>query len=205
MHAWLQIVLAHAGPVLLASALVLSLPGVARRPWRWLAPLVCAAGLSVRWGDFSPVEWFRGVAGDLSIVTILLLSCRVWRRLSGRDLLPAKEQGEVVRFAALAGAVLYPSALGLGTWDAYRLGYAPLVTLLPALLALAVWARLAGRRSAIVVPVVILAWCSSLLESTNLWDYLVDPFVAVYGLGWSVAAVFRGRGSRVRPSGPAAS
>ena len=63
----------------------------------------------------------------------------------------------------------------------------------------------AGRRSAFFVPVVLLAWCFGLMESTNLWDYLVDPFVAVYGLGWSVAELFRGRGRQVQPSVPAAS
>jgi hypothetical protein len=59
------------------------------------------------------------------------------------------------------------------------------------LLVLAAWGRWRGYRAAAFVPIIVLAWCAGLLESTNLWDYLLDPLVAIYGVGWLATALVR--------------
>jgi len=83
----------------------------------------------------------------------------------------------------LAAAVLYPMALGIGLFDPYRLGYGSswfLGFLL--LLALAAWFwRLYWV--ALSLALAVLAWGIGWYESANLWDYLLDPLLAVYALG----------------------
>ena len=70
-------------------------------------------------------------------------------------------------------------ALGLGSFDPYRLGFEPSGLLL----ALFFVAVLAWLRQFYVVLLAILMAVSShtlaLMESSNLWDYLFDPWLVV--------------------------
>jgi TctA family transporter len=83
----------------------------------------------------------------------------------------------------IAALALYPLALGIGAKDPYRLGYGDPWFLL-VLLAIAL-AAISRRLPvvALVVPLAVLAWGVGWYESTNLWDYLLDPLVAIYGVG----------------------
>jgi len=82
----------------------------------------------------------------------------------------------------LAAAVLYPMALGLGLFDPYRLGYGSSWFLgILLLLSLAAWFwRL--YLAALSVALAVLAWSVGWYESANLWDYLLDPLLAVFAL-----------------------
>ena len=126
--------------------------------------------------------------GDFSITTILLLGISTWHGVSAREALEHKDRAALFACTTAAGLFLYPLTLGAGTWDPYELGYRPLA-LLAVLIVLAVVGRLRGYRAAAFVPIIILAWWAGLLESTNLWDYLLDPLVAIYGLVWLVTAL----------------
>ncbi len=189
-HPLPPLLLAHAWPALLASAILLRLAGKRLHAWRWLVPVACAAALSVRFGDLSLAEYLRGLTGDLSITSLLLLGALVWEFLTGRQLIPVRDRRGVLACIGLAGLALYPMTLGLGAFDPYELGYRPLA-LLAALLALAVCGHLRGNRAAILIPIVVLAWSAGAMESTNLWDYLVDPFLFIYALGWLTTAAIR--------------
>ena len=98
--------------------------------------------------------------------------------------IPNNEQIGVMAAVAAAALFLYPLALGWGDFDAYRPGwgswgmqfgllalcaacYAKGLLLLPALVALA-----------------LLAWSMGLMESGNLWDYLMDPWLSIFALGF---------------------
>ena len=105
-------------------------------------------------------------------------------------MLGCKDHAAIFACTSLAGLVLYPLTLGIGGWDPYELGYRPLA-MLGILLVLAAWGRWRGYRAAAFVPIIVLAWCAGLLESTNLWDYLLDPLVAIYGVGWLATALVR--------------
>ncbi len=84
---------------------------------------------------------------------------------------------------ALSAILFYPMALGLGTYDPYRLGYGNHWFLgALAIVAIATYMRQLWLPAA-VVPMAVLAWTVGWYESTNLWDYLLDPFIAVYAIG----------------------
>jgi hypothetical protein len=77
---------------------------------------------------------------------------------------------------------LYPFALGVGTGDPYRLGYAnPWFVGLALLLALAAWLRRLQLVS-LCLAAAALAYALGGHESNNLWDYLLDPLVSLWGL-----------------------
>ena len=86
------------------------------------------------------------------------------------------------RLVATGGFFLYPMVLGLGPFDPYMLGFAPtgLLAVLALIAGLAWWRRYHVCLGAIVFSV--LAYRLNLLESSNLWDYLLDPWLVLYAI-----------------------
>jgi hypothetical protein len=163
------------------------------RPRRAIALAAVAGLLLVPIGSLSAVEYVRGLTGDLSVTTLLLL----WAAVLGPT--PDRSCGRrnpwfVIQLGlAAAAAALYPMALGVGPFDPYRLGYGSpgLLGALGVCALAAWWARLPAI--AFGVAAAVLAWALRGYESSNLWDYLIDPFAAVYAvvallvrsLGWA--------------------
>ena len=128
------------------------------------------------------LAYIRGISSDLSITLVALACLGLGQRLLGLRALEPRER-TVVNFAVAAAALfLYPLALGWGDWDAYRLGWgAP--GLWAALLVLSLLCWVQGLRLLpLLVALALLAWVAGLLESSNLWDYLIDPWLAVAAL-----------------------
>ena len=119
--------------------------------------------------------YVRGVTGELSIVTMLLL----WT-----GLLPSAKRtpwGFKVAVALIAIA-FYPLALGFGMLDPYAWGYGSL-GLLIGVIAFALLCGLAGWTKGVwILSLAIIAWAGHWHESANLWDYLLDPFLALWAL-----------------------
>jgi len=119
--------------------------------------------------------YVRGVTGDLSIVTLLLL----WG-----SLLPSSKKtplGFQVSIALIA-IVFYPLALGFGMLDPYAWGYGS-IGLLIAVIVFAILCGLAGWTKGVwIFSIAIIAWAVHWHESANLWDYLLDPFLALWAL-----------------------
>lgn len=84
----------------------------------------------------------------------------------------------------------YPSALGVGLWDPYRLGYQTTFCLVIAAVNLVLWKLVIktdwGQSLAIWLTVSLAAHALNLYESPNLWDILFDPFAALWAIGWSI-------------------
>ncbi|MBU3576018.1 hypothetical protein [Polynucleobacter sp. UK-Mo-2m-Kol15] len=122
--------------------------------------------------------YVRGVTGELSIVTMLLL----WS-----SILPAAKKtpmGFKVPLALIA-IVFYPLALGFGMMDPYAWGYNS-ITFLIAIILFALACGLAGWIKGVwIISFAIMAWAAHWHESANLWDYLLDPFLAI----WAVLAI----------------
>ena len=119
--------------------------------------------------------YVRGVTGELSIVTMLLL----WT-----SILPSAKKtllGFKVSLA-LIGLAFYPLALGLGMLDPYGWGYGSTGLLIAVTLVALVCGLTGWTKGAWILSVAIIAWAAHWHESTNLWDYLLDPFLALWAL-----------------------
>ncbi len=134
-------------------------------------------------GGLPLAAYLRGAIGDLSIPSLLLLLLSMVKTLFGWRQPDAQSRMALQIVIVLAAAGLYPMALGIGLFDPYRLGYGNswfLGALL--ILSLSAWFwRLYGV--AWSVALAVLAWSVNWYESTNLWDYLLDPLLALYALG----------------------
>lgn len=166
-------------------------------PWsRWAT----AAVFVLLWCPVGParlplVAYVRGISSDLSISLVAIACLGMYQRLRGIPLAAQRER-MALNLAFAAGALfLYPLALGWGDWDAYRLGWGSWA-LWAALLVLSLvcWAK-GFRLLPALVALALLAWVAGALESTNLWDYLIDPWLAVaaiyqcikFAIGWGLA------------------
>ncbi len=129
-----------------------------------------------------PLAFVRGITSDLSITLVALACFGLCQRLAGLPAMIQREKTALNGAIAAAALFLYPMALGWGDWDSYRCGWDAwsMWTALLALSSLA-WAR-GLRLLPLLVGLALLAWSASVLESNNLWDYLVDPWLATAAL-----------------------
>ena len=113
-------------------------------------------------------------------MTLVTLAClALLRSISDFPAIERREQLAVFAAVAAAALFLYPLALGWGDWDAYRLGWgAPGMWVALVLVSLVCWVQ-GLKLLPILVALALLAWTAGLLESTNLWDYLLDPWLAI--------------------------
>lgn len=174
-----------AGAAAAIAAVLLRLPGIARLRRAHPASTLLAAVVAalVPFGGLPAAGYVRGLVGDLSVTTVLLLLRSLLRPVLGWAAIDARSRLALQVLVAAGGLVLYPLALGPGPFDPYRLGYAN-PWFLAGLLALALAGGL--RRLTLAtwcLALAVLAWAVGLYESRNLWDYLVDPLVAAWGLG----------------------
>lgn len=152
-------------------------------------------------GGLSLAGWLRGMVGDLSITSVLLLGVALHARLHPEApvLWQAREYYGALLFLGVLALLLYPFALGIGMLDPYRSGFASL-SFITALSLLAFWLL---RRNLTLLPLVValalLGWTVGWYESSNLWDYLLDAPLAIYALFSSAKLILFNlrRGKRV--------
>lgn len=127
-------------------------------------------------GGLPAGSWFAAIVPGLSLPTLSLLLDGIHRHAGGNGWLPSTQRTAVFIFAVVAGVALYPSAMGWGRFDVYTPGwnFSALTVAVGALGVLLIWR---GRRFSLVLGAALLAWQLRLLESRNLWDYLVDPIL----------------------------
>jgi hypothetical protein len=150
--------------------------GRLRPPWRTLIVGIFLVALLVPFAGLSGAQNIRGLTGDLSVGTMVMMAFYLLRsywpgkfRRCDREL--------VVMAASLVpvATVFYPMSLGLTMADPYAHGYYPTV-LSALLLSMFCWAVLARwYLSATVLALSLAGFAAHLLESSNLWDYLFDP------------------------------
>lgn len=93
-------------------------------------------------------------------------------------------------FSLLAGAALYPMALGAGAFDPYPAGW-HFSWLFITLLIVTLGLLSLKNRFSVVLLATILAYDLHLLESSNLWDYLVDPILVLVAVAGPTITVVK--------------
>lgn len=115
-----------------------------------------------------------GLSANASVPLIALLINCAWKNAGGRILLDRRAHTAAYIFGLCTGAVLYPMALGIGRFDPYVDGwhYSWVFVLL---MAATVFLLIVRNRFGLVLMLCLIAYQLHLQESTNLWDYVIDP------------------------------
>ncbi len=135
--------------------------------------------------------YVRGATGDLSIVTLLLL----WSTL-----LPTNKANPIgFRLAiAIVAIAFYPFALGFGMIDPYAWGYGSIPFLIGVVLFATICGLVNWNKGVWIIAIAIIAWAAHWHESTNLWDYLLDPFLVIWGVSTFFGLLYRKRRDKAR-------
>lgn len=187
-----------------ATAVVGRLAG--RRWWCGLVGLAAGAAAFAPAQNIPVAGYLRAVFGDLSITGMLVLASAGVTAVTGRRVLRGNEWTALCGWSVLAGLVLYPLTLGLTRVDPYALGFRPraLVLVLAAITMWSWWRR--QRTLALVFAADVAAFNWRVLESGNLWDYVLDPCLFAWAaatLMWrsvsalSAALLVRARAGRI--------
>ena len=140
------------------------------------AQLVFALGVACIPIDGLPLaRWLAGFNANFSVPLVALLVAAVWRNATHQRFLRPGDFQTAWIFAAASGALLYPLALGWGGFDPYALGWDS-GWFFQAVAALTVGLIWKQNGFGILLLASIVAFNAGLIESTNFWDCLVDPF-----------------------------
>ncbi|WP_426417404.1 hypothetical protein [Aestuariirhabdus sp. LZHN29] len=178
MTAWMVSVLGF------SMALFCILP----RRWSERWPLLLGTSLTVLllvpvWQGNSLSDLLRGALGDFSITSLVLLSMASVSRLGVPSPLTDRQRVIGGLLVVAVAVPFYASTLGLTLVDPYRWGFGETLLLPVAALAL----LMVGLRcwwAVILLCSAVLLWSfGALLESRNLWDYLLDAMLVFYVLG----------------------
>jgi hypothetical protein len=134
--------------------------------------------------ELSLAQALAGVFGNLSVPTVMLLGIYLAERC---DIFQPPEKLVSDRFrlyfiVGISAIFLYPSALGLTSWDLYATGYYPVILapLLLSVVGLSLWKGWYYLAS--ILGLVFVGFGFNVFESDNLWDYLLDPMLSIYCL-----------------------
>ena len=125
------------------------------RKYRWVGMMLMLLIAIIPFAGTSIWLWMRGLIGDLSILSFVLLTGYLGFHLTGKEVLDRKTRSAFYATAFTGGLLLYPATLGLSVllWFAKR------------------------QLAAVVLVIVVLADQAQLMTSINTWDYFIDPLV----------------------------
>jgi hypothetical protein len=121
-------------------------------------------------------------------VLLILLTADVVARLFGRPIFTDSDRRLLLGGVSIASIALYPSALQLFPFDIYRVGFHPVTPLVIAIAGALIAAR--HPRLAVAIFLTLIAYDVHLLAATNLWDYLLDPLLALIAIAWALVRLF---------------
>jgi hypothetical protein len=173
--------------LLLSLALATVLLPLNRLPpaWRLAMLVVIAALVLLPVSNYPGWYYVRSIFGDPSVTALLFYIALLLQQYFSLPLYRPTEW-VVLRWLLIAmTALLYPFALGLTMFDSYSLGYSnPWLLALVFIISLFCWLR-SYYFLALIITAAVVAHSLQLLESRNLWDYLIDPlFLLVMLLSW---------------------
>lgn len=195
----LQTLAERAGALLLIMALAGGLASAIVRPRGIvilaMAAVAFAALLPV--GGLSATDYLFSVVGPLSGASILFLAIGIADGLShGGRLGNALDLPTLALMILVAGIPFYALALGVGSFDPYRLGFGgwqlPLV--LAVLLAFGLWAN--SVSVALWLAISGALYLLGAYASRNLVDYLIDPVAVVMAALVLIGMLISGRRRR---------
>ncbi len=183
----LSSIIGISGHAILLSAIILRLACATnlRRGYSYTLAIMALVAVSIPTETMPLAQITRGVFGDMSITTIVMLGYFLIFPTTSRE-----KSNQLFILIVVVGILFYPAALGLGMTDPYQWGYlnayrgiaAPMLflTALAAIMLIAL--RLNNDLILLCIASATMAFLIGAMESRNIWDYLIDPLIVIFGL-----------------------
>ena len=152
---------------------------------RVLVVVIIALLVMLPLADYPGWYYVRGVFGDSSVTALIFYLALILQQNFSWQIFQEDELVLLRRLALATAILLYPFALGLTQFDSYSLGYSnPWLLTVLCIISLFCWWR-KYYFLAVSITAAAIAFSLQLLESHNLWDYLLDPlFIFLVMLTW---------------------
>ena len=151
-----------------------------------IACLLPIAGLSM-------FMYPHALFGDLSMTTKTFMIAWLVYRLGGPVLTDMKEIRILLRGMAVFGLVFYPLALGLTPFDPYSAGYSASILIIWTVVIAAYGLHKGYAVLTVSMLVALWGYILGILESDNLFDYLFDPLLFLYAVGFTCVTFLQNR------------
>lgn len=187
---------------LLFSALFLWIGGRFKLQQSMLITGVAIAALTI----LIPVQglslflYVWSIIGDLSLTSKTYLAIWLLYRLGGPVVTDIKEIRKVMFAIAIVGLVFYPLSLGLSPFDPYSTGYSASILIVLTVVLLVYGMRKGNFLLSASMLLALWAYLLGLMESSNLFDYLLDPLLFLYAAGFTCVTLLR-NGKVKNPAG----
>jgi len=154
--------------------------------------LILISGVSfIPFNGLPFVAFERGILGDLSISSMFLMGLHSLQKAVGKQFFDSKGFYVAMVCFSLGALFLYPCSLGLTYFDPYVLGYQSRVFVV-ALFATALLALYFNQYLLLsCISLSVFSFLFKILPSMNLWDYLIDPILGFFALGFCLKKLFR--------------
>ncbi|MEH6388209.1 MAG: hypothetical protein V7772_10070 [Pseudomonas profundi] len=127
--------------------------------------------------------YLRGVTDDLACTSMVWLIAGALIRL---DFISAWSRPRLMQLwicFAIAGALLFPAAMGVGMIDTYGWGFTPRPMLVGVAAVTLLMVFIRNAPGALLLLAASGAFVLDVKPSDNYWDYLLDPFIFLYSVG----------------------
>jgi hypothetical protein len=131
------------------------------------------------------------IIGDLSLTSKTYLVAWLLYRLGGPVVTDMKEVGKVMLGITVIGLVFYPLSLGLTSFDPYSTGYSASILIVLTVILLVYGMRKGYLVLSASMLLALWAYLLGLMESDNLFDYLLDPMLFLYAAGFTCVTLLR--------------
>lgn len=126
-------------------------------------------------------RWPASANASFCIPFTLVVLNGIWNRTFGNPLMNGPALRAAWIFGLVGGGILYPMALGWGSWDPYVAGYGS-IWLFAALWLVTILLLLRKNGFGTVLVLAALAFNLRILDSENAWDYYIDPIYTASSL-----------------------
>ena len=134
--------------------------------------------------------YVRGVTGDISLVSLCWLLTAFVSKVVGKDLVSQQQRSLNIVVMGILALVLYPATLGLMQTDPYAWGYqANNMLVFLALFAIMMW-LVGNYHLTLWISLAVLGFAANIMESTNLWDYIIDAWLGVFAISSVIKRLF---------------
>ncbi len=141
---------------------------------------LCAIVPLIPFGGLTVSEYVLTIVGHLSITTMVLLSVAVFYSFTSRDLLQNREMTLLLVLIVIGGLIVFPESFGFDQFNGYQMGFGSMVFAVGLLSLSLVFVLLRMYVAAAAIVLSVGAFDLHFLVSSNLWDYLLDPLLAIY-------------------------
>lgn len=128
------------------------------------------------------IYYFRGMLGEFSVTTLILASAAFAGRLRWHNPIDSEQRFVILLGIAFIAIFFYPASLGLTRFDPYAWGYFSTPMLVGLGLTTCIALALRQYWAAYIMAGSLAIAGIGLLPSSNVWDYLLDPSLAIYSI-----------------------